>query len=286
MFYGTMEGWFKAWMRAREAALEVQDGSGIIGSRWRTAVRTEKSTWRYCRAWADGREPSWPADSIRATRPPRWDSWTRCATCRPRHRREGRSMCSRFADRAARAPLEVLAVAALLPHARERRPFHDSPRPRRSGGDVGNGEVRRDGAGRVVDVDEGRTGRMRTRSTREAVVRGVQLRRVPLAWRRRHGTTAHGFGVDLRIRAGEHLRDDREWAAERDAGVRAQNHSAADVGARGVRAIDEWTGRKGRANESQRRDGDASGRVADDDGEAGAGHAAANRETSCGRGHP
>jgi glucose dehydrogenase len=70
VFYGTMEGWFKA-VDARTGALlwQFKTGSGIIGQPI-TAIPMGGSTWPFSPAWEAGPEPSLPAASIRGTGPP------------------------------------------------------------------------------------------------------------------------------------------------------------------------------------------------------------------------
>ena len=108
VFYGTMEGWFKA-VDARDGrgAVAVQDRlAGSSASRSPTAARTASSTSPSSPASAAGPAPSSPATSTRATPRPR-NGWVSAMQDLPRRHDEGRarSMSSRCRERVLASPL-------------------------------------------------------------------------------------------------------------------------------------------------------------------------------------
>ena len=87
----------------------------------------------------------------------------------------------------------------------------------------------------------------------QAALQPVQLLGVPLPGRRRHRPAAHGRAVDLRQRAGKHLRDDRGGPAQRHAVVQGPAGQRSDLAARRVRPLDERAARQGCRDRTERR---------------------------------
>ena len=83
VFYGTMDGWFKAvHAETGEELWHFKVGSGIVGQPRSIAAPTASSTSPSFPGSAAGRAPSSRVGSIPATAPPRWASSMRCRTSR------------------------------------------------------------------------------------------------------------------------------------------------------------------------------------------------------------
>ena len=228
VFYGTMDGWFKAVDATRgRSCWQLQDRIGDhrpAGDA--TAGPTAASMSPCCRASAAGRAPWW-SDDLDTRDPTAAKGFAGAVPdLKERTARGARSMSSHCLDRigarliGARTALRASTAAC----EREERDTQTTPESETSVSSValsplqpGEASAPPGGAHRSIEQNAFNL------SQGKQLYTLVQLQRLPCPWRRRYRAGADGRPVALRQRDREHLRDHRAGPAQRHAVVPQQD---------------------------------------------------------------
>ena len=250
VFYGTMEGWFKAVdARSGKVLWRFKTGSGIIGQpisyrgpdgKQYVAVLSGVGGWA-------GAVVAGGLDAARLQRGPRLRQRDEGSAGRDHQGRH--ALCLR----AAVARVSSSCAGLALPGCER----ESAPVPRKPGAARGGrGAPQRAAAG---IPDGGRIPRQSVRATRlfrlrrQGPVPAVQLLGLSCPGRRRHRSAADGHGMDLRERAGERLPDHHPGPTQRDAGVRRQGAGRPGLAAGGLCPIHERSPGQGCGTGAHRR---------------------------------